>query len=257
MENEFLLFCQKKLLAGEFWGEAYHLEMFSHKLQEGIPLEYINNEAYFYNNRFYVDENVLIPRSETEILVGESVSFLRKFNKKEALNICEVGVGSGALGLSLLMEVEKPIVFWGTDIDEGSLAVCKKNFSYHQNLLNPGHEFHLLQADRLEHPSIPCLDFIVSNPPYIKQSQRGGVHRQVQKFEPEIALFLDDEEFENWYREFFKQTVNLLNKSGALFMEGHEENWKELTEIAASEGLHLKKIINDYTKRPRFAQFCL
>ena len=99
-------------------------------VMDGTPLEYLSGSKFFYRSSFYVDERVLIPRNETEILVEEASKFIDKVEADE-VKVSEVGVGSFALGLSLLMECKKQIEFTGGDISREALEVAKINLFRH------------------------------------------------------------------------------------------------------------------------------
>tara|TARA_Y100000768_G_C23897865_1_gene643540 strand:- start:230 stop:1078 length:849 start_codon:yes stop_codon:yes gene_type:complete len=224
---------------------------FFYKILEGVPLEYINKNAYFYRSSFYVDERVLIPRSETEILVEDSIKFVKE-TFCDNYKIAEVGVGSFVIGLSLMCELDdKVFSFVGGDISEDALNVAKVNLFRHKNSIPSQAEVALIQSDRLERIS-GKYHFIVSNPPYIKRTENAlGVHSKTLEYEPDVALFIEDDEFYTWFDHFFKQVFEKLLSGGAFFMEGHEDSLGELKTLGLK---YFKKVIikKDYTNRPRF-----
>lgn len=228
------------------------INQFLQLLKSGIPLEYINQNAYFYKSEFFVDQRVLIPRSETEILVEMAVDAIKKNNKKE-LKVCEVGVGSGAISLSIAKEIrEKKLIFTCTDISEKALEVFKIN----QFLLNygiaPQHEFYPVIDDRIKKVE-DLFDFIFSNPPYIMQKEDFElVHKQVIKYEPSIALFLEDKSYFDWFADFFVMVKERLSLGGVFIMEGHEKHLDFLSEIIEKQGWGSPKIIEDLCKNKRF-----
>lgn len=215
----------------------------------GIPFAYISKVHFFYENEFYVDSRVLIPRSETEILVEDALDFIKN-GKKEDIKVAEIGVGSFALGLSLLTGTSRKIDFWGGDISDDALNVAKINLFKLSHKINKKHNIKLKLSDRLKEAP-EKFDLIVSNPPYIKRSQVEGVHHQVLSNEPDIALFLDDSEFDEWFVNLFESAYNKLVEGGAFMMEGHEESLEDLKEVA--QKIFNKCIVkNDYTNRKRF-----
>lgn len=226
-------------------------------LKKGIPLEYLTHKSYFYRSEFFVTEDVLIPRSETEILVELAVSEIR--NKKlDHVKICDVGVGSGAIILSILGEFAnnrnslKSITASATDISEDALKVAKRNFFLQEFKFSKDDSITFYQTDRLKGVKTQ-FDLIVSNPPYIKKSlDSKSVHHQVNHYEPHIALYLEDSLYETWFHEFFKQVWDSLANTGIFLMEGHEDHLASLSEILKECGFSDVSVIKDYTDRNRF-----
>lgn len=219
-------------------------------LERGKPLEYIDHSAYFYRSNFYVDKRVLIPRSETEILVGDALNIVKK-NYHEEYSIAEVGVGSFAIGLSLLMDFDKKINLWGGDISLDALKVAEINLFRHQSRLHPEASVIIEKSDRFEKLNHK-VDLIITNPPYIKVSAgKVGVHIQAEIYEPKIALYLEDGEYDLWYDDFFRDGSLKLREKGLFLMEGHEDCLLDLKEIAIKYFNHVE-IKNDYTGRQRF-----
>ena len=215
---------------------------FKRKVLTGTPLEYISNRAYFYKDSFYVDARVLIPRSETEILVEESVSYIKQNNVKK---LYEVGVGSGCISISIALECPQ-ISIKGSDISDDALAVANKNLK-ERNLNITFENTNLIDDGE--------YDFIVSNPPYIKeQADKEGVHSQTDSHEPHLALYLKDSEYKGWFEELFKKCSQALKCAGAFYMEGHEDHLEDLREVALKFFSRVK-IKKDYTHRDRFL-FC-
>lgn len=220
-------------------------------VSDGMPFEYIQNNAFFYKTNFYVDENVLIPRSETEILVEDCVKYLRKYDKKDELKVCEIGTGSFCLGLSILCDLSFPISLWGSDICEKAISVSSVNLFRLRSRIHPKSSIYLTVNDKLKDVD-KQFDLIVSNPPYIKElKDREGVHGQTHTHEPHLALYLKDEIFADWFRELFEQSSQCLVSNGIFMMEGHEDSLCEL-EIIAKEYFSDVKIKKDYTQRDRF-----
>ena len=152
------------------------------RLKNQEPLQYILGYQWFYGRQFIVDENVLIPRYETEELVANVLADIDEYFPEGTISMADVGTGSGAIGISLALE-EPRVSMVASDISEEALGVARKNS---QNL-EANVEF--FQGDLLE-PLIERgikLDFLVSNPPYIPDSQVLEV--SVKDFEPNVALF--------------------------------------------------------------------
>jgi release factor glutamine methyltransferase len=197
---------------------------------------------------FYVDERVLIPRDETEILVEKAIEIIKKNKIK---SICEIGIGSGAIFLSILEEFNETLEILATDIEDSALEVAIKNYQLKKYKISDKHQVKFQKNDRL-HNIDQKFDLIISNPPYIKeQADLGGVHGQVHAYEPHTALYLKDDEYNQWFELFFKQVELCLNNGGYFLMEGHEDHLQEQLSIAESFNLH-GDIANDYTNSNRF-----
>lgn len=228
------------------------ISIFFEKLLEGTPLEYITGYAYFYRSNFKVTKDVLIPRSETEILVELASQEIRKKFKYKKCRVVDVGTGSGIMALSILMEGGAIIDMVATDISEKALAIAKENYFNQQYAIGKEHSIRFIKADRLEGVD-GMFDFILSNPPYIKRSGDSiGVHEQVNQFEPHIALYLNDETYESWFADFFHSMFSKLNKDGIVLMEGHEDHLEQLAALALTHGFKTAQVIKDYTQRNRF-----
>lgn len=240
-------------------GASHPLNTFFSQLKKGIPLEYISGLSYFYKSEFRVDQNVLIPRSETEILVEKAVEYLKsRAREAKKFSLVDIGTGSGNILLSILQEVDTPCFAIGADISPSALSVARKNHFNLQHRMSRRHHIEWLLSDRfsnIHHEKDELFDLIVSNPPYIKfQADRKLVHDKVDQTEPHSALYLKDEDYDSWFALFFKQIEMNLKKGGMFIMEGHEHHLESLRLVASEVGLDLQSshVLNDYTGRPRF-----
>ncbi|MEE3079602.1 MAG: HemK/PrmC family methyltransferase [Bdellovibrionota bacterium] len=260
LENDFKRFLEKSELSFDpliLNGPNNSLsEKFFSSLKEGIPLEQIINEAYFYKSEFFVNENVLIPRNETEILVEKVVSFIRKI-KKEDISLVDIGTGSGAIILSILADVlDVKINALATDLSAKALEIAKTNAFRLDFKIADSHQLCFKIGDRLFEIE-DKFDIIVSNPPYIKESgDRFKVHERVHSYEPHMALYLKDEEHDEWFNTFFKQVDECLKPQGLFMMEGHEDHLnyleKNFRELVVLNDYQEIKVVKDYTQRDRF-----
>jgi release factor glutamine methyltransferase len=250
LKNEFNTFQQKSNKKISF---RTNLRFFIAQTDQGIPLSYITGFKYFYKSEFIVNSKVLIPRSETEILVEYGVEFLKnKLEKEERLDVIDIGSGSGAIILSLLKEMDKPINAYASDIDSEALEIVSKNLFFHRYSIHPQTSLKLIEMDRLSDTNL-SFDLILSNPPYIKScSDLSLVHEQVDKHEPKLALYIEDEKYENWFGGFLEQIGNKLNQDGMFIMEGHENHLASILNMAKKYSFKGLKIIKDYTGRDRF-----
>src|SRR5690625_1194540 len=154
-------------------------------VETGVPIQHLIGHAYFYGRQFYVNENVLVPRFDTEVLVEKAITEIKgRFNEKEELVIADIGTDSGIIAISLALEFPQAKVF-ATDISSQAIYVAGKN----AELL--GANVHFLEGNFLE----PLLQnkisphVIVYNSPYIRQSDKESLSETVKSFEPPLALY--------------------------------------------------------------------
>jgi len=179
--------------------------------QTGEPIQYILGEQEFYGLPFKVTSAVLIPRPETELLV-EAV--LDRLPKDQPLRIVDVGTGSGAIAIAVAHHLPQAVVT-ALDLSEAALAVAQEN----AQRMNLDHRTRFMRSDLLagvegEEP----FDAVLSNPPYIPDSDRGSLHRQVREFEPGMALFAGAEGMDI-YRRLLPAAAKVLKPGGLLTIE--------------------------------------
>ncbi len=223
---------------------------FFQKTKLGVPLEYINFKSFFYTNEFYVNKDVLIPRSETEILVEDAISFINK-NHHDNFSIYDVGTGCGIIPLTIAAEVDKPLKIKACDISYEALEVARINEEYLFKKFAKDTLVKFEIRDRLLGVE-EKFDLITSNPPYIKETaDKDQVHHGADTHEPHMALYLKDSEYDEWFATFFTQVRDSLKIGGMFLMEGHEDHLESQAKMAKSffKSVELKK---DYTQRYRF-----
>ena len=186
--------------------EFKKLEMYINKLIEGIPVQYLTNEQEFYGNKFYVDDNVLIPQPDTEILVEEAISIIK--NGDKVLDLC---TGSGAIGISLKKKFADKINVIGTDISKEALRVAKMNADANEVFV----EF--VESNMFDKIVENDFDLIVSNPPYIETNVIKTLSKEVQN-EPHIALDGGSDGLD-FYRIIVKEGKDYLKSGGYLIVE--------------------------------------
>jgi len=228
------------------------ITLFFEKLKEGVPLEYITGYAYFYRSLFKVTPDVLIPRSETEILVELASQEIQKNYRQKICRIADIGTGSGIIALTLMMEDFATLDVVASDISDKALTLARENYFNLRFAISAKHKIEFVKSDRLQ--SIEGqFDIILSNPPYIKRrSDQDSVHHQVLSYEPAMALFLDDDVYDLWFEDFFKSIHQKLSTEGFSLIEGHELHLERLKEIGEEVGFAKVDIIKDYTGRNRF-----
>lgn len=223
------------------------------KREKRIPLQYIFNEQQFRNYDLYVDERVLIPRPETELLVETVIDISRKyFFGSPEINIVDVGTGSGAISISLALEIKKAKVYT-TDISSDALQVAKINI----NKLNvPDNKITLINGDKLEpfkgNNINKKFDIIVSNPPYIPYSDYINLEKEVINNEPKIALLNETTEGLGFYEYFAYEGHKFLNSGGFMAFEtGYNQAEKIAKILLSQQKFDTIEIIKDYNNISR------
>ena len=180
------------------------------RLKQREPLQYILQEAPFCGLSFHVEKGVLIPRPETEELVEWIVSDCQKAGK---VRILDIGTGSGCIPVALAERLPEAEVA-SCDISAEALRVAAVNVKRY------GGKVTLFQADILQDELPDCrVDVLVSNPPYITESERGEMEVNVLDWEPELALFVPDTDPLRFYRRIARKGLDWLTEGGALYFE--------------------------------------
>lgn len=177
------------------------------KLTKGIPLQHITHRQEFMKMDFFVDENVLIPRPDTEILVEEVIKIAQKYNSPRILDLC---TGSGAIAISLKKFVPNADIT-AVDISEKALEIAQKNAEKLEAKIN------FVKSDLFDKLDNKKFDIIVSNPPYIRKDEIKKLSEEVQK-EPKIALD-GGEDGLDFYRIIAEQAINYLKTGSFLCFE--------------------------------------
>lgn len=192
------------------------------ELEKGRPLQYIVGSTSFYGYEFKVNENVLIPRFETEELVQKTIEYIKKvFNKK--VNILDIGTGSGCIAITLKKEIDCNVT--AVDISTKALDVAREN----ANSNNVSIEF--IESNIFENINNK-FDVIISNPPYIAYDEE--IMDIVKNNEPHLALYADNEGL-FYYEEILKNASNYLNQKSIIAFE-----------IGYLQGEKIKKIAHNY-----------
>ena len=217
------------------------------RLLDAEPIQYVLGVCDFYGRRFHVDRSVLIPRPETELLVKEAVVWA--LGKDKPLRMLDMCTGSGCIAWSLQKEVPDAEVV-GVDISEDALKVAAGQFP------DAGPEFVL--ADVLgEAPDFGgrSFDLIVSNPPYIMEKEKALMRPNVLEWEPEIALFVPDEDPLLFYRAVADWAGKLLSPGGLGIVEINESLGDSTAQVFASKGFSEIRQVKDYFGKSRFIRF--
>ena len=205
------------------------------------PIAYIIKNKSFWNEDYYIARGALIPRPETEILI-EMIS--KKINNREKnLNILDIGCGSGCLLISLLKEFSNSRGV-GLDISKQALEICKKNISKY----NLHHRTRLMHGDMNKVKIVNKFDIIVSNPPYLKNSEYQKLSKDIKQYEPKIALVANQEDAVFFYRKIIKKFSSTLKVGGLLALEIGDKQWNEIKKELVNNSFKIidrYKLIND------------
>ena len=211
------------------------------------PIQYILGEAEFFGRMFKVNSAVLIPRPETEYLVHEILHYTN-LHKIHAPIILDIGTGSGCIPVTLKKELPEASVA-ATDISGDALAIAKENAS----MLNASINF--LQHDILSQ-DIPLgdLDIVVSNPPYIAQTEEALMNRNVLQYEPHLALFVPDDDVLKFYKVIAQKAREVLTAGGLLIVEINERFGNETAAIFKADHFRDVAIIKDLDGKDRIVK---
>ena len=236
--REYLFLNYKENLSNEL---INNFESLLKRRKKKEPVAYILNCKEFWKNNFYVDQNVLIPRPDTEILVEE---IMKLYGKQKKLSILDVGTGSGCIIISILKERQK---FRATaiDISKKALNIAKYNAKIHH--LNNRIKFYKSSVDNFfKHK----YDLIVSNPPYISRLKLKYLDKDILGFEPIQALEGGIDGF-NVFSKIVKRSSMLLKIGGKLVLEIGFDQKFEMLKLLNKHNFFVNKIVKDYGGRDR------
>ena len=210
------------------------------QLKKEIPIQYLLGNTEFFGLPFIVNENVLIPRPETEELVDWIISEDKKFERQKSIKILDIGTGSGCIAISLAKNILNATVF-AIDVSSKALEVAKLNAK--QNDVSVTFlEKNILETDDL----LEQFDIIVSNPPYVRNLEKQEIKKNVLDNEPHLALFVDDFDALIFYRKIAVLATKNLNTNGKLFFEINQYLGQEMNDLLNQLGfteLELRKDI--------------
>ena len=213
------------------------------------PIQYITEDTEFFGLTLMVDKSVLIPRPETE----ELVDWIADKNQNKEATILDIGTGSGCIAISLAKYLPKAKVY-GLDISAEALLVAKQNAALNKV------DVTFVNADVLDENSWELIfedvkfDTIVSNPPYVRIVEKKLMKPNVIIHEPDIALFVEDEDPLLFYRKIAQLSKIYLKPEGALYFEINEYLSKEMKEMLEFEGFKGVEIRKDIFKKDRMVK---
>ena len=201
-------------------------------LRKNIPIQYVLGEANFYGLKFKVNRSTLIPRVETEELVEYILNY--KFN-----SVLDIGTGSGCIAISIAKNTDSRVT--AIDISNEAIEIAKRN-GIHNSV-----DVNFIVDDVFNFCHDKKYDLIVSNPPYVLESEKKYIHRNVIDYEPHDALFVNDSNPLIFYIKIIEIAKNNLNKDGLLFFEINEKFSNQIIELLTDLNfveIELKKDIN-------------
>lgn len=224
-------------------------------LEKQMPIQYFFGDTLFCDLPFKVNSNVLIPRPETEELVRQIVQNQKKYPISSHPKILDLGTGSGCIAIALKTFLPKTEVF-ALDVSEKALDVAKDNAKLNQvkinfiqsDMLSFNFENDLLEDKLIEGE----FDVIVSNPPYVRQLERKEIKNNVLNFEPEIALFVDDDNALIFYRVIAEFAIKRLKNGGSLFFEINQYLGEEMIQLLDKIGFNEIQLKKDMYGNNRF-----
>jgi len=225
--------------------EARMAVRYSRKLKTGVPVQYVTGETFFFGCNIKVNQGVLIPRPETE----ELVDLIIKENKGFAGRIIDIGTGSGCIAIALAINLPSSQV---TAIDKSKRAIKTAM----KNAVKNNADISFLEADifNTDPSEIRNAGLIVSNPPYVRNSEKQFMHRNVLEFEPSGALFVPDNDPLRFYRAILSLAVHILEPGGTIYFEINESMGKQVHYLLKSHNYSEIKIIKDINGKERIAK---
>ncbi len=214
------------------------------RIVSGEPVQYAIGKAMFMGNMYEVNSSVLIPRPETVGLVDMVVS---DYSDRADLQVLDIGTGSGCIAISLSKALKFSNVT-GIDINESSLDVARNNAKSLHSKVNFEH-LDILSASV---PQEPLYDIIISNPPYICQSEENDMDSRVTQYEPSIALFVPDDDPMQFYRPIAHYAFAALKDGGKIYLEINQKYPRETVETLQKAGFQQAEAIRDYRGNYRY-----
>ena len=207
-------YSKNEIILSNFDLDQINIELFNKVLDRRLskePISKIINKKNFWKDEFYVNEFVLDPRPETEGIVEESIKLIK--NKNSNIKILDIGTGTGCIAITLTKLIPSANTT-AVDISKNALTVAESNSAL--NEVN----VHFVISNVLELSSLENeFDIIVSNPPYVRNSEKIEIKNNVLKYEPDTALFVEDDDPLLFYRKIGKLSLDSLTNNGNLFFE--------------------------------------
>lgn len=220
----------------------YTISKYILQLKRQEPIQYILGKAYFYENIYEVNESTLIPRPETEELVKLVIDFCQA---GLSINVLDIGVGSGCIAASIALNLPQAKVD-GLDVSTSALVVARRNAE------KLGAEVNFFQADIFSFHCDKTYDIIISNPPYVRESEKKLMNTNVVNHEPAKALFVADSDPLIFYHRIVEFSKEALSAKGALFFEVNEAFGMEVATLLEKNNFHKIEAVKDINNKDRF-----
>ena len=220
------------------------LKSYSDQLLQHRPVQYVLEEAWFAGMKFYVNEDVLIPRPETEELVEWIINGYER-QTTDHRGVLDIGTGSGCIPVALKKKLPEAAVF-ACDISGKALQVAAQNAAINQVMVG------FIQCDVLNKDdwnNLPETDVIISNPPYIPLKDRAAMRENVLNYEPALALFVPDDDPLLFYKAIVELAI--AKKASALYFEIHEEQGEAVAEVLKANGYNQVELKKDMQGKDR------
>ena len=237
-DREYLILNLNQKINGKAYN--YYHDLINER-SKGKPIAYITGKKFFWKHEFYIDQNVLIPRPETELII-EYV--LKKFKNKTKLRLLEIGVGSGCVLLSILDE-KKNFLGTGIDLTNKCLKICNNNAIK----IGIKNRLKLFKSD-IDNFNLGKYDLIISNPPYIKKIDLKYLDTDVKDFEPKMALDGGLEGLSE-IRKVIRKSSELIKKKGILILEIAFNQKNDVKKLLNNKGFYINKVLKDYANKDR------
>lgn len=224
------------------------LEQILSRLKNHEPVQYILGEAEFYGRQYSVNPHVLIPRPETEELVHRIIQEIQSF-APPGFSLLDIGTGSGCIPVTVKKVFPLARVI-ALDVDENALAVAEGNARKHRAAVQ------FLQADILKTvPQLAPMDVIVSNPPYVRETERAFMAANVVNFEPGVALFVPNENPLLFYERITcLATAGLLKDTGRVYFEINEAYGPQVASLMREQGFKAVTVFQDMQGKDRIVR---
>ena len=211
------------------------------KRSKGKPLAYLTGIKSFWNNDFKINEKILIPRPDTEIIIEQVLDI---YKNKNNINFLEIGIGSGCVALSILKE-KKSFLATGVDLSQDCIEICR----YNANKLGVANRIKLIKSD-VDNLIFRKYDLIVSNPPYIKKFDLNKLNREVINYEPKLALDggLDGLSV---IRKVIRKSSELIKTHGKLILEIGYDQREPVKKMLNENNFYINEVIKDLAKNDR------
>ena len=237
-EKKYIILNPKEILENK---QLNNFNSLIERRRKGEPIAYLINKKEFWKNEFYVNENVLIPRPDTELIIDQ---VLKIYSKNSQLQILDIGTGSGCILLSILKERTS---FYGTGIDISKKSINVSKFNANRLKLDNRVKFYNSDVDNFK---IGKYDLIVSNPPYIELLSLKYLEKDVVNFEPKLALSGGFDGFSKM-RKVISKASTLIKKNGKLILEIGFKQRNKVKGILKKEGFYINRTLKDYGNNDR------